>query len=163
MNLCRQNTAMIAIVILLMAHTQSILAQSKPLQVNDKLTQLDFHDQFERQHRITNQTQILLFAADKTGGKLIHAWVNERNDNFLNSVSVYPIIDTQNIPSLLAKMFAIPMMRKYSYSLLLINSKTHADEYPGRPNTVTIIRLENLIVSQIQFASSIEELKAALP
>lgn len=126
------------------------------------LSDLEFKDQHDRSHRLSENLRFLIFSADMDGGKLVHAWMNERNDDFLASQNIALLADVHRMPYLISKTIAMPRMRGYTYSLLLIQAEGRGTIYPQQPKAVTIFVLKKLTVQSVHHASTVAELQAML-
>jgi hypothetical protein len=72
------------------------------------------------------------------------------------------VADIQKMPAIIAKMFAVPAMRAYSYRVMLDRESRVVPRYPGDADKVLVLRLHNgKVVSQAQFDSA-ESLRGAL-
>lgn len=126
------------------------------------LSDLEFKDQHDRSHRLSENLRFLIFSADMDGGKLMHAWMNERNDDFLTAQNIALLADVHRMPYLISKTIAMPRMRGYTYSLLLIQDEGRGNIYPQQPKAVTILVLKKLTVQSVHHASTVAELQAIL-
>ncbi len=129
---------------------------------NQTLTDLEFEDQHGRSHTLSEDLRFLIFSADMDGGKLIHRWMQDRNDEFLARQRIALLADIHRMPFLISKAIALPRMRDYNYSLLLIQEEGRGSIYPQKAGAVTILVLNRLAVQSIHHASSVEELQAVL-
>lgn len=126
------------------------------------LTDLEFEDQHGRRHTLSEDLRFLIFSADMDGGKLIHRWMQDRNDEFLARQGIALLADIHRMPFLISKAIALPRMRDYSYSLLLIQEEDRGSIYPHREGSVTILVLNNLAIKSIHHASTVDELQTVL-
>ena len=66
------------------------------------------------------------------------------------------------MPALIAKLFAIPAMRDYSYRVLLDREGRVASRYPGAEDKVLLLQLEHGRVTAKQEVADAQALREAL-
>jgi hypothetical protein len=84
---------------------------------------------------------------------------------FANSLTVNNniayVADITGMPSLISKFFAIPKMKDYNFSILLIDEDNKA-LFPVEQDKITIITLDNSKVTSIKFIKTAEDLATTL-
>ena len=70
--------------------------------------------------------------------------------------------DISRMPSLVAKLFALPAMRKRPYRMLLDRDGTATADFPARAGEVTLLRLHDGTIERVDYAASAAALRAAL-
>lgn len=122
-------------------------------------TLLDQHDQ---PFTLNEQTRTLLVARSMEGAKMVNQALDGKPKGFLESRRTVFLADIQKMPALIARMFAIPKMRDYSYRVMLDRDARIAPRYAGDEDKVLWLQLrDGRLVSQRQFSSA-EQLRAAL-
>jgi hypothetical protein len=90
--------------------------------------------------------------------------MSSRELTYLTSRDIIYIADISGMPSLIAKMFAIPSMKDDKYPILLIKEKENAIRFRNeeQKEAIMIISLDNKIVKSVKFVTNEINLKAEL-
>ncbi|MEN4961507.1 hypothetical protein ABEH63_19470 [Pseudomonas syringae] len=132
------------------------------LQVGERLSSWTLLDQYDQPYTLNNQTQTLLVARSMDAAKLVNAALQDKPKGFLESRHTVFVADIQKMPTIIAKMFAIPKMRDYSYRVMLDRDARIVPQYAGDDDKVLWLQLrDGQLVSQQQFGSA-DALTAAL-
>ncbi|MBW7857357.1 MAG: hypothetical protein H3C43_03425 [Leptonema sp. (in: Bacteria)] len=137
----------------------SIFAETAPSNVGQTIHQIQLQDQFDKPHQLSTDVKLVLFAADKAGGKLIQAWMNNKDDSFLKESSTVLIVDIHRMPSIFISTIGLPLLRRYSFSMLIIKDDQTGQIFANKEGQVTLLQLSNLTIKQIEFASSVTEIE----
>jgi len=134
---------------------------SKGIIIGQKLEDFTFNDQFDKPVSLTNSTKKVMFAFSKPTGHLIKMYMSDKKPDYLTSRDIIFIADISGMPSIIAKMFAIPDMQESKYPILLIKEKERAMRFrnENHKNEVMIITLKNKIVQNVKFISNEKDLK----
>ncbi|WP_062378733.1 hypothetical protein [Pseudomonas abietaniphila] len=132
------------------------------LEVGDKLAPWTLLDQYDQPYTLGDDTQILLVARSMDAAKIVNGALQGTPKTFLESRHAVFVADIQKMPAIIAKMFAVPAMRAYSYRVMLDRDSRVVPRYPGDAEKVLVLRLQNgRVVSQAQFDNA-ESLRSAL-
>nr|WP_249683197.1 hypothetical protein [Pseudomonas syringae] len=132
------------------------------LQVGERLSSWTLLDQYDQPYTLNNQAQTLLVARSMDAAKLVNAALQDKPKGFLESRHTVFVADIQKMPTIIAKMFAIPKMRDYSYRVMLDREARIVPQYAGDDDKVLWLQLrDGQLVRQQQFGSA-EALRAAL-
>jgi len=107
-------------------------------------------DQFEKTVSITPQTKQIIIAYTKSQGDVLKAFF-EANPHYLSENNALYLMDATSVPSLVMSMFMMPKFKKYTYSIGLIEDKKDVAYFPKKEDQLTIISLDNLNVTAIDF------------
>ena len=132
------------------------------IDINATIEPFVLNDQFGVEHNIQVRPQILICSFGKNGGKLISSYFDARDKEYLNKYDIELMADVSGVPSLLRKTIIIPKMKKYSFEILLSSDKKFSKEFPKKENNLTVIRMENGVVTEITYCSDEDELKDAI-
>ena len=64
-------------------------------------------------------------------------------------------MDASAVPGMIMSMFMLPKFKKYDYSIGLIEDEKEAGLFPQKENHLTVISLENHIVTHISFKQTL--------
>jgi hypothetical protein len=132
------------------------------LEVGDTLAPWTLLDQYDQPYTFGDDAQILLVARSMDAAKIVNGALQNTPKTFLESRHAVFVADIQKMPAIIAKMFAVPAMRAYSYRVMLDRDSRVVPRYPGDAEKVLVLRLHNgQVVSQAQFDNA-EALRGAL-
>ncbi|WP_339451812.1 FAD/FMN-containing dehydrogenase [Pseudomonas sp. EA_5y_Pfl2_R50] len=132
------------------------------LETGEHLAPWTLLDQYEQPFTLDNSTTTLLVARDMDGAKLIKEALKDQPKGYLEARNAVFVADIQRMPALIAKMFAVPAMRDYSYRVMLDREGRVASRYPGAEGQVLWLQLkEGQLLSQREYANA-SELREAL-
>ena len=132
---------------------------SEPLQVGEELSLLQYETQRDEKVTIPTGTRTLVFTSEMEASKIAHEVFEVGGEDYLNQNFTIFISDIHRMPFLISKFVALPKMRKYKYTMHLIKEDTAGSIFPREKGKLTIITLDNLKVTSIQFVGSADELK----
>ena len=134
---------------------------SSGIVVGKELQAFTFKDQFGKDTSLESSTKKVMFAFTKPTGHLTKMYMSDKKPDYLSSRDILFIADISGMPSLIAKMFAIPDMQESKYPMLLIKEKEKALRFRNEKhkNAVMIITLKNKIVQNVKFVTNEQDLK----
>ncbi|MCK9161413.1 MAG: hypothetical protein ACOX39_01635 [Arcobacteraceae bacterium] len=129
-----------------------------PIEMGTKIDNLEIVDQFEKLHKIGEDTKLILFASDKETSDILKDYLLSQKENILEKNSAVYVADISGMPSIISKFIALPKMKKYPFSILLLdeNSKELFTKEDGK---IIVYDLENLEVKNIRKISTSKELE----
>lgn len=128
---------------------------AQALEVGERLAPWTLLDQFDQAFTLDNRTTTLLVARDMDGAKLIKQALKDQPKGYLEARHAVFVADIQRMPALIAKMFAVPAMRDYSYRVLLDREGRVASRYPGAEGSVLWLQLKDgRLLEQREYADA---------
>ena len=128
---------------------------AKPLVVGARLAPAMLLDQNEVPHRIDESIRIIFFAREMEGGAVIRALLDEEDPNYLEQHHALYVADISAMPTLIARLVAIPKMQKERpYPTLLDRDGTTTAPFPAEQGRVTVMALDKLRVTAIDYLGS---------
>lgn len=135
---------------------------AQAVEVGSRIAPWTLLDQFDQAYTLDDQAQTLLVARSMDAAKLVDAALQDKPKGYLEARHAIFVADIQKMPTVIAKMFAIPAMRAYSYRVMLDRDARVVPRYAGDADKVLWLQLKNgQLVKQQQFSSA-TELRAAL-
>lgn len=132
------------------------------IEVGERLAPWTLLDQFDQAYTLDNQAQVLLVARSMDAAKQVDAALQGQPKGYLEARHVVFVADIQRMPSLIAKLFAVPAMRAYNYRVMLDRDARIAPRYPAPVDKVLWLQLEDgKLVARHEYASA-TELRQAL-
>lgn len=128
---------------------------AQALEVGERLAPWTLLDQYDQAFTLDNRTTTLLVARDMDGAKLIKQALKDQPKGYLEARHAVFVADIQRMPALIAKMFAVPAMRDYSYRVLLDGEGRVASRYPGAEGSVLWLQLrDGRLLEQREYADA---------
>ena len=124
------------------------------LKVNDKFAFPSFSDQFEKKLAITPQTKEIIISFSKKNGKAVKAFLATHKGYLKERQAVY-LADVTSAPSLAMSLFMKPALKKYDFSVGLIEDDDIAEKLPKVEGKTTVIRLEKMTIKSIKFVEKL--------
>lgn len=126
------------------------------------LPELRLTDQHDIEATIDGDVQVVLFTRDMDAGKVVkEALATDGKERLAGAGAVY-IADISGMPRLIAKMFALPSMRKRSYRMLLDRDGRATADFPSEKDKVTFLRVAAGVITSIEYVESAGVLSAML-
>jgi hypothetical protein len=135
---------------------------AKPLVVGARLASATLLDQNEVAHRIDESIHIILFAREMEGGAVIRALLDAEGPKYLTKHRALYVADISDMPALVARLAAIPRMRKRAYPTLLDREGTITAPFPAHEGRVTVMGLDKLRVTAIYYRGSVAGVREAV-
>ena len=135
----------------------SLAVSAASLTTGESLPGLNLPDQHGESHTLSNGNMVL-FAPDKGAGELAHEVLNHTDKVEMAAKGIVFISDISGMPTLVARMFALPAMRQYPYLVLLGYEKEDTAMFPRQEGRVTVLHIKAGKVSHIEYANSPESL-----
>ena len=124
------------------------------LKVNEKFPFPGFTDQFEKKLAITPQTKEIIISFSKKNGKAVKAFLESHKGYLKERQAVY-LADMTSAPSLAMSLFMMPALKKYDFSVGLIEEDDIAEKLPKVEGKTTVIRLEKMTIKSIKFVDTL--------
>lgn len=135
----------------------------KTLRVGSRVQKVTLFDQNDQPHQIDETVRVIFFAREMEGGKVIRALLDTEGPAFLKKYRAVYVADISDMPSVIANMIAIPKMRdERPYPTLLDRDGSASAAYPSEEGRVTILLLDRLKVTGIEYRGSVGGLREAV-
>ena len=127
------------------------------LNIGDSLPTFSIKDQFEKAHTLKNDTQTIIVASGKGTSEIIRDYLLKQEGDFLTKNNAAYIADISGMPSLIAKFFALPKMKKYPFSVLLVDEE-QTKKFSKQDDKITIYKVSEGKVISINYITNEAEL-----
>ena len=132
-------------------------AFANTLIVGSNIPTLTIKDQFEKDYIVDANIKTIIFSATKTEGTTIKEFLLTKDKDYLTTNKTVYIADITGMPSLISKFIAIPKMKKYPFSILLLDD-TNKNNFTKEEGKIIVYTLENSKIINISKISKKEEL-----
>lgn len=136
--------------------------EPSPLGLGDTLPELVLEDQHGEQRSVDASTRLILFSRDMDGGDLLKSALAELPEGTLDAADAAYVSDISGMPRLIARMFALPRMRKRPYPMLLDRTGESTALLPDEPGRATLIYVDALRIEAIEHLDTAEAVKASV-
>ena len=130
----------------------------------DQFTPITLEDQHGNAITIDDRTRLVLFTSDMDGGKVVRKVLDDRKNaaELLAAGHAKYISDISEMPSMIRRMMALPAMRKRPYLIMLDSEGSTTANLPRQPNAVTLISLDTLKVTGVEYTTNPDRLSEVL-
>ena len=134
-----------------------------PLAVDSVVDNLKIKDQNEVEKVIDTNVKTILFASDKSTSDMLRDYLLplSEKENILEKNGAVYVADISGMPSLISKFIAMPKMKKYPFSILLLDD-TNKENFTKEEGKIIVYTLENSKVTNISKISKKEELEVII-
>ncbi len=121
-----------------------------------------FESQFGEAMVLNESVQWVIFAASKDASD----WVEdsfvalEITDKELGNKNMMFVADIHKMPALVTRLFALPQMKRYDFSMALDKEGVTKDVWPQKEDQVSVYQLENLNIKEVKFFDNKADIKA---
>jgi hypothetical protein len=134
----------------------SAQGRAKPLGTGARMPEIHLADQHDRQGTIGPATRIVLFTRDMEAGDFVKEALAEDGSALLAAANAVYIADISGMPGLIAKVFALPAMRKRPYRMLLDRDGKATADFPSEKGKVTALHLDAFEIGRVDYIDSSE-------
>jgi len=152
----------LALVGLFAAFVLPLCAAAAPVEPGGALPALTLTDQHDKPWTVAPSTKQLLFAADKAGSDLANAVLAAQSPGFQSDGGIAYLADISAMPALVTRMFAVPKLRELPFSIGLVRETAVVADLPRQPGKVTVLDLDQGVITQIRYAADAQALRLAL-
>ena len=129
------------------------------LNIGDTTPTFDIKDQFEKAQKISPDSKTILVAGDKGTSEILRDYLLSKEKGFLEANKTNYVADISGMPSLIAKFFALPKMKKYPFSILLVD-EDQTKSFTKKEDNITVYTITEGKVSDIKFIKTAAQLDA---
>ncbi|APW66892.1 hypothetical protein LPB137_13980 [Poseidonibacter parvus] len=129
------------------------------LNIGDSTPTFEIKDQFEKMHKISADAKTILVAESRGTSVIIREYLLTKDTDFLAKNKAHYIADISGMPSLISKFIALPKMKKYPFSILLVDEE-QSKSFNTKDDKITVYTVTDGKVSNVKYIETTEELKA---
>lgn len=107
-------------------------------------------NQFDEKQTIDNRIETIIVSFEKETGAEVNEYLSHQDKAFLQQHHAVFIANISGMPSIITKMFALPKMRDYKHSILLIYDEND-NRFTHQENKSTLYKLKNGVIQSISF------------
>lgn len=115
------------------------------------LEALEFTDQYDQVHKLSLETKWVIFAAEMDAFKFAKAAFEKLEIKSAGDKGGLLVSDISGMPSLVSALFAMPKMKKYSFSVALDRKGETTQKWPRKEAHLTLLKLNQLKVVETTY------------
>lgn len=132
-------------------------AIASSLTVGNTLPTLKIKDQFEKEHIVDANIKTIIFSATKSEGTTIKEFLLTKDKDYLTTNKAAYIADITGMPSIITSLIAMPKMKGYPFSVLLVD-ESNKSLFPVKEDMISVISLDNGKITDVKYVKTAEEL-----
>jgi len=133
-----------------------------PYKMGQSVMPLDLQDQFGKRTTLKAMPKTLIMAFEKGTGATVNEYLVTQDKGYLKKNNAAFVADISQMPNFITEAFALPKMRKYAHTVLLIRDEEQGSRFPAEEEKITVMKFRGNFLTQIQFISTTAELKQAI-
>lgn len=133
-------------------------AFANSLSVGSDVSQIKIKNQFDAINPIAAETKTILFASDKATSDILKEYLLSKEGDILTKNNALYVADISGMPSLISKFIALPKMKKYPFSVMLLDD-TNKDFFGKEEGKIIVYSLDNLKITGMKSISTAKELE----
>ena len=130
---------------------------ANPLTTGESLPALKIKDQFEKEFTIDSSIKTIIFSASKSEGTTIKEFLLTKDKDYLTTNKAAYIADITGMPSIITSLIAMPKMKGYPFSVLLVDD-SNKGLFPVKEDMISVISLDNGKITDVKYVKTAEEL-----
>jgi hypothetical protein len=130
------------------------------LKMGDLIELKEIVDQYGKTHKL-KENQTLVITWDKETTAIANNYFDEKIAFFKNE-DIAMIVDVSQTPEGIMNLFVMPRMRSYDHPILLSYDENFNLTLPYEDQKVTILKIRNMKVEEINFAEDENKLETSL-
>ena len=139
----------------------ALSAIASSLTVGNTLPTLKIKDQFEKEHVVDANIKTIIFSATKSEGTTIKEFLLTKDKDYLTTNKAAYIADITGMPSIITSLIAMPKMKGYPFSVLLVD-ESNKNLFPVKEDMISVISLDNGKITDVKYVKTAEELAKVL-
>jgi len=133
-----------------------------PYTVGQSVILPDLNDQFGKRVTLTSMPKTLIMAFEKGTAATVNEYLAVQENGYLSKNKAAFVADISQMPKFIAETFALPKMRHYPHTILLLQDEEEGLKFPYQEEKITVMKFRDNILTAIEFISTAEELKKAI-
>jgi len=120
--------------------------------VGDNLPAITLLDQFDKEFKVEGKDRLIIMAFEKDISIAVSNYLKTLPASFLTTHHAKYISDISSMPSFITSMFALPKMKKFPFSVLLINDD-FGQQFNHLEGKITVYKIKNHKILSIRFVT----------
>lgn len=147
------------VIVLLMI---AVSVWAAPYKVGQSVMPLDLSDQHGKRITLKVMPKTLIMAFEKGTGATVNEYLTVQEKGYLVKNKAAFVADISQMPKFITESFALPKMRKYTHTVLLIQDEEQGLNFPAQEEKITVMKFRGNFLTKIEYISTAAELKKAI-
>jgi hypothetical protein len=132
---------------------------AQTLTLGDNYPSFELVDQFDKTTTIDANDKMIIMSFEKAVSSDLNERLKTKKSDYLATYNTKYVADISGMPSIIAKLFALPKMRKYNYSIYLIQDEEQSKVFPRKEEMLTLLKMKNNKIDSIEYMTPKEFIK----
>jgi len=137
-------------------------AHAETLAPGMRLPEIRLADQHDVEDSVGAEVRAILFTRDMDAGNIVKEALADKGGEMLAAADAVYVSDISGMPRIVAKLFALPSMRKRPYRMLLDRDGKTTKDFPSEEGKVTLIRIGAGEIQGVEYLESADRVRAVL-
>ncbi|WP_298692764.1 hypothetical protein [uncultured Sulfuricurvum sp.] len=133
-----------------------------PYKVGQSVAPLDLSDQFGKRYSMKAMPKTLIMAFEKGTGATVNEYLAAQGKGYLDKNKAAFVADISQMPNFITEAFALPKMRKYPHTVLLIRDEEQGLRFPAEEDKITVMKFRGNFLQSVDYITTADELKKAI-
>jgi hypothetical protein len=133
-----------------------------PVAVGQVFPELKLKDQHDKPWSVAPSSRLVMFAAGRKASNLVQVVLQDLPKDQLTRRQAVYLADMSKMPGFITRTFALPALKEMPYAIGVSLDEVTLNNWPRRPDAVTLIELENGVIKSISYTTVEAELRAIL-
>lgn len=133
-----------------------------PYKVGQSVTPLNLADQFGKKMVLKVMPKTLIMAFEKGTGATVNDYLATQGKGYLAKHKAAFVADISQMPNFITETFALPKMRKYPHTVLLIRDEEQGLNFPAEEGKITVMKFRGNFLTNVEFVETAEQVKKAI-
>ncbi|MEE8311005.1 MAG: hypothetical protein V3R77_02025 [Candidatus Binatia bacterium] len=142
---------MILVAVVIACGPAGAAAADGPYVAGDRLERIVLEDQHGVERAVDDSLDVIVFTRDMDAGDIVKAALADTTAEQLDARHVVYVTDISAMPAMVARLLALPKMRKRPYPMLLDRDGDATARFPARAGLVTILRVDDLEITAVEY------------
>lgn len=121
-----------------------------------------FTDQWDKPVVLDEQAKVVIFTNHRKGGDWTKEALSELGVTDLSEKNWVYVADISKMPSMITKLFALPAMRDYAFSIALDKDGKTTIDWVHEKDSVSVYHVNHLAIDKVKHFKQKQDLKAYL-
>lgn len=115
---------------------------SSIVQAQLEIGPLSLENQYGDTQSVSNDVMLIIFSHDMAGKDIVNNALKEQKKGFLAEHHAVCVADIEKMPGIIARLFAYPAMREYSYNIMLDKDGEASKGWPRKEDNISLLRIK---------------------
>ena len=130
--------------------------------LGSKLKPFSLPDQHGKSHRVDDGVRVIILTRDMAAGDVMRSALGNNGKSLLAKNKAVYVSDVSGMPSFVRNLYTLPPLKELPYPMLLDTSGDVAGALPSKEKHATLIFLEKLQITAVEYLTKPETLPTAL-